>query len=69
MTQIIQDQSDDSTYDQILRELAFAKMIDRGLKDSEMKKFLYHLPIKIMVTNSWSWYHQKSMVQNRVTFV
>jgi len=34
MTQIIQDQPDDSTYDEILRELAFARMIDRGLKDS-----------------------------------
>ena len=34
MTQIIQDQPDDSTYDETLRELAFARMIDRGLKDS-----------------------------------
>ena len=34
MTQIIQDQPEDSTYDEILRELAFARMIDRGLKDS-----------------------------------
>ena len=34
MTKIIQDQPDDSTYDEILRELAFARMIDRGLEDS-----------------------------------
>ena len=34
MTKIIQDQPEDSTYDEILRELAFARMIDRGLEDS-----------------------------------
>ncbi len=33
MIQIIQDQPDDSSYDEILRELAFARMIDRGLAD------------------------------------
>ena len=35
MTRIIQDQPDDSSFDEILRELALARMIDRGLKDSE----------------------------------
>jgi predicted transcriptional regulator len=34
MTRIIHDQPEDSTYDEILRELAFARMIDRGLEDS-----------------------------------
>lgn len=34
MTKIIQQQPDDSTYDEILRELAFARMVERGLKDS-----------------------------------
>jgi hypothetical protein len=34
MTKIIQQQPDDSSYDEILRELAFARMIERGLKDS-----------------------------------
>ena len=34
MTKVIQEQPEDSTYDEILRELAFARMIDRGLKDS-----------------------------------
>jgi hypothetical protein len=38
MTEIIQEQPDDSTYDEILRELAFARMIDRGLKDSKAKR-------------------------------
>ena len=35
MTRIIQEQPDDSSYDEILRELALARMIDRGLQDSE----------------------------------
>ncbi len=34
MAEIIQQQPDDSTYDEILRELAFARMIERGLADS-----------------------------------
>lgn len=34
IVEIIQQQPDDSSYDEILRELAFARMIDRGLEDS-----------------------------------
>ena len=34
MTEIIRQQPDDSSYDEILRELAFARMIERGLEDS-----------------------------------
>jgi hypothetical protein len=34
MTQIIQAQPEDSSYDEILKELVFALMIDRGLQDS-----------------------------------
>ena len=35
MTRIIREQPDDSSFDEILRELAFARMIDRGLQDSD----------------------------------
>ena len=35
MAQIIEDQPDDSSYDEILRELAFSRMVDRGLSDSD----------------------------------
>ena len=35
MVEIINDQPDDSTYEEILRELAFDKMIEKGLVDSE----------------------------------
>lgn len=35
MLEIIQEQPDDSSYDEILRELAFARMVERGLADSD----------------------------------
>jgi hypothetical protein len=34
IVEIIEQQPDDSSYDEILRELAFARMIDCGLEDS-----------------------------------
>ena len=35
MVKIVQEQPDDSSYDEILRELAFARMVERGLSDSQ----------------------------------
>ena len=35
MTKIIQERLDDSSYDEILRELAFARMVERGLVDAQ----------------------------------
>lgn len=34
MTKIVQEQPDDSSYDEILRELVLARMIEQGLEDS-----------------------------------
>lgn len=34
MTEVISQQPEDSSYEEILRELAFEQMIDRGVKDS-----------------------------------
>ena len=34
MTEVILEQPEDSSYEEILRELAFEQMIERGLKDS-----------------------------------
>lgn len=34
MTEVIQSQPDDASYEEIMRELAFGRMIERGLKDS-----------------------------------
>jgi len=38
MADIINELPDDSTYDEILRELAFRRMIERGLKNSSEGK-------------------------------
>ena len=34
MTKIIQSRPEDASYEEIMRELAFERMIERGLKDS-----------------------------------
>jgi hypothetical protein len=34
-TEVVQKQPDDSSYDEIVRELTFELMIQRGLKDSD----------------------------------
>ena len=34
MKDLIEQQPDDATYDEILRELAFARTVDRGLADA-----------------------------------
>ncbi|ESQ16898.1 MAG TPA: hypothetical protein DDY14_16645 [Chromatiaceae bacterium] len=38
MVDVIQNQPEDATYEEILRELAFEKMIASGLKDSREGK-------------------------------
>lgn len=35
MARLIDQQPDDASYDDILRELAFARMIERGIADSD----------------------------------
>jgi len=42
MVEIIDQQPDDSSYEEILRELAFARMIDRGLEDSRAGRTISH---------------------------
>lgn len=38
MTEVIQNQPDDATYEEILRELAFEQMVEKGLNDSRKGK-------------------------------
>lgn len=38
MTKIIQEQPEDASYEEILRELAFERMVERGLEDSRKGK-------------------------------
>ena len=40
MEEIIRSQPEDSTYDEILRELAFAQMVERGLEDSRQGRVI-----------------------------
>jgi len=46
MQKIIQEQPEDSSYDEILRELAFARMVERGLKDSETGRTISNKEMK-----------------------
>ena len=42
MIKIIQEQPEDSNFDEILRELAFTKMVNRGLADSDAGRIISH---------------------------
>ena len=35
---IVKEQPDDSSFDEILHELAFARMVERGIADSDAKR-------------------------------
>jgi hypothetical protein len=38
ITEVIQSQPDDATYEEIMRELAFERMVARGLEDSRRQR-------------------------------
>jgi predicted transcriptional regulator len=40
VSEIVQAQPDDSSFDEILRELAFARMVERGLADSRQGRII-----------------------------
>lgn len=40
MVEIIKEQPDDSSYDEILRELAFERMVERGIADSDAGRII-----------------------------
>ena len=42
IAKILQDQPDDSSYEEILRELVLAQMVDRGLADSDAGRTISH---------------------------
>jgi len=46
MTKIINSQPEDSTYEEILNELAFAAMVERGLEDSRKRKVVSNEEVK-----------------------
>ena len=49
---IIQNQPDDSSYDEILRELAFKRMVDKGLTDVAEGKVISNDEMKSRI-QSW----------------
>ena len=53
MIKIIEEQPDDSSFDEILRELAFAEMIENGLEDSKNKRLISNEDMKREI-KSWS---------------
>lgn len=53
MTAIIEQQPEDSTYDEILHELAYARMIQRGLEDADKGRVISDEDINRKIA-SWS---------------
>ena len=52
ITEIIKRQPDDSSYDEIVRELAFELMVQRGLKDSDEGRTITNEEMERRI-NSW----------------
>lgn len=40
MAEVIQEQPDDASYEEIIRELAFEHMVERGLEDSRSSRVI-----------------------------
>lgn len=53
MVRIIEAQPEDSSFDEILRELAFARMIRRGLEDVDQGRTVSHEEVRREV-ESWA---------------
>lgn len=56
LTNIVESQPDDATYEEILREIFFELMIQRGLEDARNNNVLSH---EEMVCRIKSWQDQK----------
>ncbi|HEY6660688.1 MAG TPA: hypothetical protein VI031_06090 [Pyrinomonadaceae bacterium] len=52
ITQLVQQQPDDSSYDEIIRELAFHRMIERGLKHSDEGRTISNEEMEARI-NTW----------------
>ena len=53
MTKIVQDQPEDSSYDEILRELAWARRIERGLEDSQAGRIISDEAMRHRISTWW----------------
>lgn len=52
MSKIIQSQPDDASYEEIMRELAFDLMVDRGLDDSRSNRTISNDEVKNKINSS-----------------
>jgi ribosomal protein S3AE len=53
MTAVIQVQPEDCSYEEIIRELAFGRMVERGLEDSRQGKVLSNADMERRI-QEWS---------------
>ncbi|PKM19912.1 MAG: hypothetical protein CVV11_07790 [Gammaproteobacteria bacterium HGW-Gammaproteobacteria-15] len=53
ITEIVQSQPDDASYEEILRELAFEHMVQRGLKDDREGRVVSNMVMEQQI-RSWS---------------
>ena len=54
MTEVIQSQPEDATYEEIMRELAFERMVARGLEDSRAGRVMSNEEIDRRM-RTWQW--------------
>lgn len=52
MAEIIQEQPEDATYEEIIRELAFERMVERGLADSRAGRIIQNEEMSHLI-DSW----------------
>jgi predicted transcriptional regulator len=52
MAEIVQEQPEDATYEEIFRELAFERMVERGLADSRDGKSIQNEEMLLRI-KSW----------------
>lgn len=52
MISVLQEQPEDSTYEELLKELAFVKMVERGLKDVDSNRLMSNEDVKRRI-ESW----------------
>ncbi len=53
MLEIIDNQPEDSSYEELLRELAFERMVERGFEDSDQGRTISHEEIGRKIS-SWA---------------
>lgn len=49
MSKVIREQPDDSSYDEVLRELVFARMVERGVENSDAKRIISNDEMKYRI--------------------